>query len=181
MPDGARGGLTKLVAASLLGLVLAVAWARPTLRLRTGAFRPNGPIPARYTCHGVGTSPALRWSAVPAGTRSLALVVEDPDAPSGIWVHWVIYNIPAHTRSLPSGVPHRPRLSDGACQGLNDFGKIGYDGPCPPPGRVHHYHFRLFALDCKLPLGPGVTPSRLLRAIKGHVLAEGLLVGTYRR
>jgi Raf kinase inhibitor-like YbhB/YbcL family protein len=149
--------------------------------IRSTALEAGGPIAQVYTCDGRDVSPPLRWDNVPPGTKSFALVCDDPDAPMGTWVHWVIYGIPESVRQLPEAVPVRDRLSDGALQGRNDFGKIGYGGPCPPRGKPHRYFFRLYALDDVLSLAPGLSKKALLKAIEGHVLAEAELFGTYGR
>jgi Raf kinase inhibitor-like YbhB/YbcL family protein len=151
------------------------------LTVRSTAIEPGGSIPRQYTCDGRDLSPPLRWDNVPEGTRSFALICEDPDAPSGIWVHWVIYGIPGKTRQLPEGVAPDARLSDGSLQGKNDFGRLGYGGPCPPRGKPHRYFFRLYALEGSLSLEPGLSRNALLARIQGHVLAEAELYGTYGR
>ena len=151
------------------------------MTLTTPAFAANGPIPMRHTCDGADRSPALQWTAPPAGTRSFALIVDDPDAPAGTWVHWVLYNLPADSQELAEGVPPTPALPSGARQGLNDFRKTGYGGPCPPRGPAHRYYFRLFALDTTVTLSARVTRADVERAMKGHVLARCELVGRYQR
>jgi Raf kinase inhibitor-like YbhB/YbcL family protein len=138
-------------------------------------------IPAKFTCSGAGISPQLAWTAPPAATASLALIVTDPDAPRGTWVHWVLYNLSAGTRALTEGVPGVGQLPDGALQGRNDFGEIGYGGPCPPPGSPHHYVFTLYALDAKLNLPVGATRAQVEAAMQKHILASGRLVGIYQR
>jgi Raf kinase inhibitor-like YbhB/YbcL family protein len=150
------------------------------LELESAGFRNGQPIPARYTADGRDVSPELSWGGVPPETKSLALVCEDPDAPRGIWVHWVLYELPPGVAALPEGVPPRESLTGGGTHGKNDFGKLGYGGPAPPSG-THRYFFRLYALDCSLPLPPGATRAELLRAMEGHVLARGELMGTYSR
>ncbi len=152
-----------------------------TLSLTTTAFPSNGPIPARYTCDGEDRSPPLTWRDAPAQTAAFALIMDDPDAPRGVFTHWVLYNLPADARELPEGVPSAERLPGGALQGVNDFGRVGYGGPCPPPGPAHRYRFTLYALDTPLGLGPRATKQAVLDAMRGHVLAEGQLVGTYQR
>lgn len=138
-------------------------------------------MPARHTCEGADASPALKWEDAPAGAKSLALICDDPDAPGGSWVHWVIYGIDAGKTELPEGV-EKSDTTAGMKQGVNDFGKPGYGGPCPPRGHgVHHYHFRLYALDVELNLAPRVSRRQLEAAMKGHVIATAELVGTYRR
>jgi Raf kinase inhibitor-like YbhB/YbcL family protein len=139
------------------------------------------PIPGKHTCDGPDVSPSLQWSEAPAGTKSFALVCDDPDAPMGTWVHWVIYGLPAAMRELPEMVATTERLPNGAKQGLNDFRRVGYGGPCPPPGGPHRYFFKLYALDTELPLQSRATKRDLLRAMSGHVLAEAQLMGTYQR
>jgi Raf kinase inhibitor-like YbhB/YbcL family protein len=145
------------------------------------AFAEGQPIPQPYTGDGKDVSPPLQWSGVPAGTKSLALVCEDPDAPRGLWVHWVLYNLPPTATGLPEGVPPQPELTSGARQGKNDWGKIGYGGPAPPRGKPHRYFFKVHALDTLLDLPAGATRAELLQAMQGHVLAEGQLLGTYSR
>jgi len=149
--------------------------------LTSTVFEEGKRIPTRYTCDGEDLSPPLSWKGIPEGTRSLALVMEDPDAPRGTFVHWVIYNIPPDLPGLPEGVSRQGKLENGALQGANDLGVIGYRGPCPPPGKPHRYSFILRALDTKLSLGPGATRAELEEAIKDHVLGETKLMGTYGR
>jgi Raf kinase inhibitor-like YbhB/YbcL family protein len=151
------------------------------LTVLSAAFLMNAAIPAKYTCNGQNISPPLSWSAVPTNTQTVAVLCDDPDAPVGDWVHWVIFNIPATTNVLPEAVPAKPQLPSGAIQGMNDFGNIGYDGPCPPPGKPHRYFFKVFALDTKLILTPKATKRDLLKAMKGHILAKGELIGTFTR
>ena len=149
--------------------------------LTSTAFTNGAAIPRQYTCDGADLSPVLHWNAAPAGTQSFALIADDPDAPAGTWTHWIIWNIPAKTTALPEGVPKVEESRDGARQGNNDFKRIGYGGPCPPPGKTHHYFFKLYALDAKLELKAGASRSDLDRAIDGHVLAQTRWMGTYRR
>ncbi|MGQ9458922.1 MAG: YbhB/YbcL family Raf kinase inhibitor-like protein [Anaerolineae bacterium] len=155
--------------------------AAMALKVESPAFSPGGDIPRPYTCDGPDLSPPLRWSEPPAGTQSLALICDDPDAPAGTWVHWVLYRIPATVRELPEGVPKRDTLADGSRQGRNDFGKVGYGGPCPPRGPKHRYFFKVYALDVVIDLPPGATKAELLKAMEGHVLAQGELMGRYGR
>lgn len=138
-------------------------------------------IPPDYSGAGRNVSPPLTWSAVPAQTRSIAVLCDDPDAPVGDWVHWVAFNIPAGARGLAAGVPRAAKLPDGTVQGLNDYNRNGYDGPCPPPGKPHRYFYKVFALDTVLALGPGARKKDLLKAIEGHVLARGQWWGTFQR
>lgn len=154
------------------------------LTLSSPSFRNNQPMPAKHSCEGEDASPALKWEGAPAGTKNFALIADDPDAPGGSWVHWVMYGIPASTAELPEKVAKTDTVATpaGAKQGVNDFGKPGYGGPCPPRGHgVHHYHFRLYALDTELNIAPRVTRRQLEAAMKGHILAQTELVGTYQR
>jgi Raf kinase inhibitor-like YbhB/YbcL family protein len=155
--------------------------AAMTIQLTSSAFTEGASIPAKYTCDGQDSSPPLKWSDLPQGARSLALVADDPDAPAGTWVHWVIYNIPSTVTELPEGLPTTETISNGAAQGANDFKRLGYGGPCPPRGNPHRYFFKLYALDTELSLKPGATKKELLRAMEGHILAQGQLLGTYKR
>jgi len=150
-------------------------------RLSSSAFDPGGQIPSRYGCDGADQSPALTWRDVPVGAKSFALIVDDPDAPAGTWVHWVIYDLPAETTALPDAVVKNDSLPDGGKQGINDFLKVGYNGPCPPPGKAHRYFFKLYALDGPTGLKPRATKAQLLRTIDGHVLGQTEMVGSYRR
>ena len=150
------------------------------MQLTSSAFDEGAMIPQRYTCDGENTSPPLSWTGVPPETRSLALICDDPDAPAGTWDHWVLYNIPADAIGLPASVPAKAILDNGAVHGSNSWGRIGYGGPCPPGG-THRYFFKLFALGALLDLKGGATASQLLEAIKGHILAQGQLMGKYQR
>jgi len=149
--------------------------------LTSSAFKQNGAIPKEYSCDGSDISIPLSWNKPPEGTKSLAVIADDPDAPRGTWVHWVLYDIPAEVRELPEGIGPQESLQDGTKQGRNDFGKVGYGGPCPPSGPAHHYYFKLYALDQLTGLKSKATKQQLLDAIKGHVLAETQLIGTYKR
>jgi Raf kinase inhibitor-like YbhB/YbcL family protein len=151
------------------------------MKLISATFEPGHPIPVECTCDGEDLSPHLAWSAIPVETRSFALVCDDPDAPRGTWVHWVLFNLSAEAVELAPGVPRVPELPSGARQGVNDSGEIGYSGPCPPPGKPHRYFFRLYALDSALNLPAGVARAELDRAKVGHVLAEATIMGTYQR
>lgn len=152
------------------------------MKITSPVFKEGKPIPPKYTCDGADISPPLAWSEIPAGTQSLALISDDPDAPRGTWVHWVLYNLPAHLFGLPENIPNDKTLAlaNGGAQGKNDFQKIGYGGPCPPKG-THRYYFKLYALDSSLALPSGATQRQVLEAMKGHVLAEAELMGTYAR
>lgn len=152
-----------------------------TFALTSKAFDHGGTIPKRFTCDGPDISPALSWNEPPPGTKSLALISDDPDAPVGTWVHWVAFDIPAGTRELPEGVAKTADLPGGGKQGRTDFGRIGYGGPCPPPGKPHRYYFKLYALDTQLNLKPGSTKADVESAMKGHILAQAELLGRYGR
>ncbi|GAB4372986.1 MAG: YbhB/YbcL family Raf kinase inhibitor-like protein [Calditrichia bacterium] len=151
-----------------------------SITLTSPAFAEGGMIPAKYTCDGPDVSPPLNWENLPDGTKSIALICDDPDAPMGTWVHWVIFNIPPSEKSLPENVAKTERLDNGAIQGKNDFRRIGYGGPCPPGG-THRYYFKIYALRSMLDLKPGATKKELLEAMKGLVLGEGQLMGKYKR
>ncbi|MGH9407749.1 MAG: YbhB/YbcL family Raf kinase inhibitor-like protein [Terriglobia bacterium] len=183
-------GNAVLIAAILLALLLSAPApggfaagraAGQRLSLISSAFNAQGMIPSRYTCSGANVSPALMWANPPAGTRSFALIVTDPDAPGGTFTHWVAFNLPPGQHRLSEGLPQRAQIAAGGAQGSNDFPGIGYEGPCPPPGNPHHYFFRLYALDCRLPLKPGATRGQVERAMKGHVLGEAVLTGLFGR
>jgi Raf kinase inhibitor-like YbhB/YbcL family protein len=174
--------LLLLVLAAQTGCRGAVAPGAETPELGlTSSSLQAGSIPPKFTCDGAGTSPELTWKSVPTRTQSLALIVIDPDAPVGDFVHWVLYNIPASLQELPEGLPAQEQLANGALQGRNDFGRIGYGGPCPPGRSSHRYVFRLYALDAKLNLPTGATRSQVERAMAGHILAHGELAGRYQR
>jgi len=150
------------------------------LKIKSSAFHEGDMIPNKYTCDGADISPPLTWDAAPMNTKSLALISDDPDAPAGTWVHWVIYNIPPTIKELPENILPHKTIENGAQQGTNDFQKIGYGGPCPPRG-IHRYYFKLYALDKVLDTEPGLTKAQLLKAMEGHVLAQGQLMGRYQR
>jgi hypothetical protein len=149
--------------------------------LTTSAFAAGAAIPEQYSCKGADISPSLQWNGVPANTATFAIIMDDPDAPDGTWVHWVLWNLPANAKSLPEGVPKREQLAGGPRQGRNSFHKIGYNGPCPPAGATHRYFFRIYALDGKLDLAAGAGRSQLDAAMKGHVLAQTEYMGTFRK
>jgi len=153
---------------------------RITMKLESNAFTTKGLIPAQYTCDGQNISPPLSWDAPPTGTQSLALIIDDPDAPGGIFTHWVLYNLPSETRQLSPAVPTQAALGNGVLQGKNDFGNLGYGGPCPPRG-THRYFFKLYALDQPLKLASGATKEQLVTAMDGHILAAAELIGSYTR
>ncbi|MDO8137906.1 MAG: YbhB/YbcL family Raf kinase inhibitor-like protein, partial [Candidatus Brocadiales bacterium] len=151
------------------------------MEIKSAAFKAQEKIPAKYTCDGADASPPLSWTDVPEKTLGLALICDDPDAPVGTWVHWVIYDLPPETRKLPEGMTPKEVLENGARQGVNDFRNVGYGGPCPPPGPAHRYFFKLYALDTKLGLPPRATKKDVEKAMKGHILAQAELVGLYKR
>jgi len=155
--------------------------AAMAFELKSPAFVSGAAIPKQYTCEGRDVSPALLWKDAPGQTVSFALISDDPDAPMGTWVHWVIYNISAGSEGLPEGVSRQEVLEDGSRQGINDSADIGYGGPCPPPGKPHRYFFKLYALDCELDIPGKATKDALLAAMQGHILAEASVVGTYKR
>ncbi len=149
--------------------------------LKSSAFAAGAEIPKQFTCSGSDVSPALEWSGAPSKTASFAVIMDDPDAPVGTWVHWVLWNLPAGAHSLPQGVAKQEQLEDSSRQGSNDFRKIGYNGPCPPAGKPHRYFFRLYALDAKLNLAPAATRQELDAAMKGHIAGEAEYMGKFRR
>jgi Raf kinase inhibitor-like YbhB/YbcL family protein len=151
-----------------------------TLTLSSPAFAPGKSIPAEFSCKGSNISPALAWSGAPEKTVSYALIMDDPDAPSGTFVHWVIYNIPAISNGLNQAVPHSATFDDGTVQGRNSGNSQYYEGPCPPSG-THRYFLKLYALDARLELAPGATASQLTKAMQGHILAQGELMGTFSK
>ncbi|MCC6695733.1 MAG: YbhB/YbcL family Raf kinase inhibitor-like protein [Candidatus Hydrogenedentes bacterium] len=152
-----------------------------SMKLTSTAFAEGAPIPKQHTGEGADVSPPLEWTGAPAATKGFALICDDPDAPMGTWVHWVIYNIPAGAHGLPEHVPANEALPDGSRQGQNDFRVTGYRGPMPPHGKAHRYYFKLYALDFTMELPKKATKADLEKAMKGHVLAEGSLMGTYQR
>lgn len=152
-----------------------------TINLTSDAFLVNGNIPSRYTCDGEGISPPLSWGDVPEGTQSFCLVLEDPDAPAGTYIHWVLYNIPGEWRNLPAGIPPERKLTGGGLQGTNSAQSIGYIGPCPPPGSTHRYILNLWALDDYVNVSGTVDAATLRKAMEGHVLGTGQLIGTYKK
>jgi hypothetical protein len=175
---------TALSFSALICAALMSAQARGgtmSFQITSSAFSAGSNIPKQYTCDGPDVSPPLSWKDAPAGTKSFALIVDDPDAPAGTWVHWVLFNLPAGTHDLPEGVEKKENLANGALQGRNDFQKIGYNGPCPPPGKPHRYFFRLYALDAALDLKAGASKADVERAMKGHVLGQGELMGKFGR
>ncbi len=153
------------------------------LTISSPAFAAGATIPVKHTCDGEDLSPRLEWNDPPAGTKALALIVDDPDAPVGDWVHWVVVDLPATSRALPEGVGGAGEIRgvEPARQGRNDFGRIGWGGPCPPPGKAHRYFFKLYALDAPLGLAAGATKAEVEKRAAGHVLARAEMFGTYAR
>ena len=179
----ARKGLIGLLMVTLSAIWpfgLAKGGMTMEIKITSSEFENGGKITVKYTCDGEDISPPLRWQGVPNGTKSFALICDDPDAPMGTWVHWVLFNVPAEVTELPENVPSQPTLANGAVHGINDFRNYGYGGPCPPSG-THRYFFKVYALDAKLGLKAGVTKAQLLDAMEGHVLAKGELMGKYSR
>jgi Raf kinase inhibitor-like YbhB/YbcL family protein len=174
---------TLLMVSGVLMLLAGCPGGTTTMKLdvTSPAFREGETIPQKYTGDGADVSPPLQWSGAPESTKSFAVICDDPDAPRGTWVHWVLYNVPAATTSLPEGVPATAELDGGGKQGKNDFGKLGYGGPAPPKGKPHRYFFKVYALDTTLNLAPGATKADLVSAMKRHVVAEGQLMGKYAR
>ena len=150
-----------------------------SFEISSPAFAKGGAIPSDFSCNGRDVSPAISWTEPPAGTQSFALIMDDPDAPMGTWVHWIIFNIPASTRNLTEGTPTDPQLSDGSLQGKTSAGSSGYHGPCPPSG-THRYFFKLYALDTTLSLSANADKKELLAAMEGHILANAELMGTFK-
>lgn len=181
MIEGVVERFLRLAIAFVLFLILfGYGGAAMAFELTSTAFGNGEAIPQQYTCDGPDISPPLQWTSPPAGTKSLALICDDPDAPVGIWVHWVLYGLSADTRELSEGIPKKKVKGDRK-QGKNDFGRLGYGGPCPPRGPAHRYFFKLYALDLEAVLSPGMTKANLLKAIEGHILAEAKLMGRYGR
>ena len=149
--------------------------------LTSSAFNNGKDIPRKHTCEGQDVSPALSWNDPPQGTQSYALIADDPDAPGGTWVHWVAYDLSPTARQLPEGVPKTEEISGGGRQGINDFRRVGYGGPCPPPGSPHRYFFKLYALNSMLSLKPKASKKDVEQAMQGHVLAQAELMGRYKR
>lgn len=170
---------------AVLAVHLAFAGQKGGLRMdfqiKSKAFEDKAPIPSKYTGDGPDVSPPLVWTNAPEGTKVFVLICDDPDAPVGTWVHWVLYDIPVDIRALDEAMPKDEQVLGSAKQGRNDFRRIGYDGPSPPRGKPHRYLFKLYAMDKETGLKPGATKDQVLKAIKGHVLAQTELTGTYQR
>lgn len=152
-----------------------------TMEIQSSAFKEGDTIPKKHTCDAEDVSPQLSWTAPPNGTKSLVLICDDPDAPVGTWVHWVLFNLSPDTRGLPEAVPDGEQVMGGAIHGRNDFGGMGYGGPCPPPGPAHRYFFKLYAVDTELALKSGAMKADVMQAMEGHILAETQLMGRYGR
>ena len=150
------------------------------IQLNSIGFKHGGKIPDRYTCKGEDISPSLAWDEPPAGTQSFVLIMDDPDAPVGTWDHWLLFNLPADLRALPEAIPPHPELPNGSRHGKNSWGRTDYGGPCPRSG-THRYYFRLYALDTRLDRRPGVPKKQLLNLMQRHILAQGELMGTYKK
>ena len=185
MPDSTRSLIGVGLALALAGAIAGAAERSTTMQLSSSAFAHNADIPRLHTCEGDDQSPPLAWSGVPAGTKSLALIVDDPDAPDPAapkmtWVHWVLYNLPPDIRGLEAGQSRASELPPGTREGLNDWQRTGYGGPCPPIGR-HRYVHKLYALDAVLPVLQAASKAALEKAMQGHILAQAELVGYYRK
>jgi Raf kinase inhibitor-like YbhB/YbcL family protein len=170
-----------LLGLTMIGSVAAEKAGKDQMQMTSAGFKEGAAIPAKYTCDAKNVSPPLKWNGVPAGAKSMALIVDDPDAPAGTWVHWVLYDLPPTTSELAEDVPKSQYVAGGAKQGLNDFRHLGYGGPCPPHGKPHRYFFKLYALDAVLDLKPGLTKKDLESAMEKHILARAELMGTYQR
>jgi len=180
--------LSAMLLLGLVGIAACSSQAPPpgqpgeaVISLSSPAFADGATIPDKYTCKGENVSPALKWDGVPNGTKSLALIMDDPDAPIGTFTHWVIFDLPPETRELSEAVPKDERLPSGALHGKNGMMQLGYFGPCPPPGKPHHYGFALYALDTRLDLAAGASKGQVLEAMQGHILGRGQLTGLYQR
>jgi len=158
----------------------AMQQQKSELRLTSTAFKEGEAIPRGYTCDGANVSPPLEWTGVPKSAKTIAIIADDPDAPGGTWVHWVLYNLSAEGLGLIENTPQTETLQGGGVQGKNDFSKIGYGGPCPPSG-THRYFFKFYALDSELALQPGATRAEVEKAMEGHIVGQAQLMGTYRR
>lgn len=169
----------------LYGLLFIISFNegdKKEIIIESPAFKYGEFIPVKYTCEGKDISPPLAWKNIPEGTKGVVLICDDPDAPGGTWVHWVIYNIPPDLKELKEGIPPEKELRNGIMQGRNSWDRIGYGGPCPPPGHgVHRYFFKIYAIDKVLEFSPGMTKEEILKIIKGHIIAEGKLMGKFKR
>jgi Raf kinase inhibitor-like YbhB/YbcL family protein len=194
MPRNLRGygrpevlGLVLVVFVGILAAMVDKAKAaEPVVKdkaftISSSSFSAGGEIPKKFSCDDTDVSPELSWTGAPAGVRSFAMIADDPDAPAGTWIHWVLFDLPPQTAELLEGVPKVDEVPTGGRQGRNDFGKIGYNGPCPPPGKPHRYFFKLYALDQMLNLKAGVSKKEVEQAMQGHILGTAELTGKYRR
>jgi Raf kinase inhibitor-like YbhB/YbcL family protein len=172
--------ISLLAACMLRDTAIAASKGGTVMELKSTAFTMGGMIPQKYSCEGENVSPPLMWKGVPEGTRSIALITDDPDAPMGTWVHWVYYDIPPTAHGLGEKIPQERKPSVGGTQGMNDSHHLGYDGPCPPSG-THRYYFKVYALDASLNLPPGASKKDVLKAMDGHVLGESVLMGKFKR
>ncbi|HEY2082759.1 MAG TPA: YbhB/YbcL family Raf kinase inhibitor-like protein [Verrucomicrobiae bacterium] len=173
--------LTAACALVATGSVLQPPETHQQMNITSSAFKNGQPIPSPYTCDGKNISPPLAWNGAPRNAASLVLIVDDPDAPSGVWTHWVIFDLPADSSGLPEGASKTEPVAGNAKEGVNDFKKIGYSGPCPPAGKQHRYFFKIYALDITLGLQPGAPRKAIEAAMTKHILAQGQLMGTYQR
>ncbi len=182
-PCGGEFAVLVLLAAGLAAVNGAMTARLPkgTMQITSTAFKAGESIPAKHTCEGKNVSPPLQWTGVPKEAKSLALIADDPDAPVGIWVHWVVFDLPASTTELAEDTPKSQFILGKAKQGLNDFKHLGYGGPCPPPGKPHRYFFKIYALDAMLDLKPGATKKDVELAMARHILDKAELIGTYQR
>jgi Raf kinase inhibitor-like YbhB/YbcL family protein len=176
----AIGSVTAIVFAAT-GSVLHPPETHRQMEISSSAFKNGQPIPRQYTCDEKNISPPLAWDGAPANAQSLVLIVDDPDAPTGVWTHWVMFDLPADGSGLPENAAKTKFASRNAKQGVNDFKNIGYDGPCPPGGKQHRYFFKIYALDIALGLSPGASRKAVEAAMTKHILAQGQLMGTYQR
>lgn len=165
----------------LLLIYSGTIMAKENFEIKSTDFQNENEIPKEFTCQGNDISPELKWQGIPQNTKSFALICDDPDAPTRTWTHWVIYNIPAQITSLSKNFTKEEKLADGTCQGINDFKKIGYNGPCPPAGKPHRYYFKLYALNKKLNLEPGLTKKQLLQEMEGSIIEQTQIMGIYKR
>jgi Raf kinase inhibitor-like YbhB/YbcL family protein len=176
-----RSNLNRIPIALIVILLVDGRPAHAQLTVSSPAIASGASIANDYACTGADRSPALKWSNAPQSTKSYAIIVDDPDAPGGTFIHWVAYNIPSQINSLPAGVPQTGEIAGGGRNGTNGFGHLGYNGPCPPPGKLHHYHFQVFALDSTLTPGDNPDADAVRSAMNGHVVATAELVGTFER
>jgi len=163
------------------GSIMTPPETRRKLELGSGAFKEGQAIPIQYTCDGKNISPPLTWKGAPGNTQSFALIVDDPDAPTGVWTHWVVFNLPSSVEELTEDFVNSPDATGSAKQGVNNFKNAGYGGPCPPANKSHRYYFKLYALDTRLNLESGASRQDVEAAMTKHIVATGQLMGTYQR